>query len=90
MQFAIPETYRPAADDSLRAFLRDHSASAVRISVAAVRRFDTMLVQLLLCAARDWKRRGLEFDLCGVSEVFDARLQILGVTRGILQRRAGA
>jgi anti-anti-sigma regulatory factor len=77
--FALPEVLRPAEDDSLLAFLRANTTSAVRIDAARLRRMDTALIELLLTAARDWRARGLGFELTQLSPLNEGVCLQLGL-----------
>ena len=88
--FDLPEDYRPATGDLLQDFLNKNSSKPVAISVSALRRLDTLVVQLLLVAARDWRRRGLGFTLTGLRPDLDEALHQIGVTEDLLGRRATA
>ena len=88
--FDLPVGYRPAPGDPLLNFLGKNSGTAVRVNLAALRRVDTLVVQVLLIAARDWERRGLAFSLTGVRPDLDEALHQIGVTNGLIHREAAA
>ena len=88
--FELPEGYRPALGDSLQDFLKMNGDAPVAISLAALRRVDTLVVQLLLIAAQDWRRRGLSLRVTGVRSDFEESLQQLGVTMDLLDREVTA
>jgi anti-anti-sigma regulatory factor len=88
--FAVPEEFTPAGDGSLVAFLAENAASAVRIDVGALRRVDTMLVELLLCGAASWAKRGRKFQVTGVSAAHEEVFLHLGITVDLLERSVAA
>lgn len=88
--FALPEVLRPAEDDRLLAFLRDNTASAVRIDATRLRRLDTGLVELLLTAAKAWRGKGLPFEVTGLSPVNEEVCMHLGLRSEHLFRRVAA
>ncbi|MGB8813512.1 MAG: STAS domain-containing protein [Paracoccaceae bacterium] len=88
--FVLTENFRPAEDARLQNFLSENAKFGVRISAAKLRRVDTMLVELLLCAATSWRGRGLGFEVTDVSEANEVVFQQLGITSGLLMRRVAA
>ena len=84
--FDLPERYRPAPGDALLEFLKTNSAMPVSVNVAALRRLETVVVQLLLVAAADWRRRGIAFTLTGLRPDLGDALDQIGVTRDLLDR----
>lgn len=77
--FTLPEAYRPAEDHSLQAFLRDNASFPVRVDAAQLRRLDTMLIELLLSAARAWRTRGLAFEVTQLSRLNEETCLTLGL-----------
>lgn len=63
----------------LQGFLSDHRQHPVRIEVGGLRRPDTLLLQLIAAACRDWAGRGLPFRLTGLPERLGTLLPILGL-----------
>lgn len=88
--FDLPQAYRPRPGDPLQEFLKNNSGLPVAINATALRRFDTLVVQLLLVAARDWRRRGVGFTLTGLRPDLDDALRQIGVTDDLLDREAAA
>jgi anti-anti-sigma regulatory factor len=86
INFDLPERYRPAPGDPLQEFLKKNSTRPVSINVAALRRLDTLVVQLLMVAARDWRQRGLDFTLIGLRPDLAEALDLIGVTGDLLDR----
>lgn len=88
--FALPEVYHPADDVSLQAFLRENSNSAIRVDATRLRRLDTMLIELLLSAARAWRQKGLGFELVQLSRLNEETCLGLGLRSDHLIWRAAA
>lgn len=88
--FDLPDGYRPMPGDPLQDFLNKNRDQPVAINLAALRRIDTLVVQLLLVAARDWRRRGLGFTLTSLRPDLDEALHQIGVTDDLLARRLTA
>jgi anti-anti-sigma regulatory factor len=84
--FALPQNFMPAHDSSLQDFLTDNQKFAVRIDAGKLRRVDTMLVELLLCAAQSWRTSGLEFQVTKMSAVNEEVFMHLGITSDLLTR----
>ena len=88
--FDLADGYRPMPGDPLQDFLNKNRDQPVAINLAALRRIDTLVVQLLLVAARDWRRRGLGFTLTSLRPDLDEALHQIGVTDDLLGRRVTA
>ena len=88
--FEVSHEFTPAEDGSLVAFLAENVTSAVRIDVGALRRVDTVLVELLLCGAVNWAKRGLKFQVTGVSEAHEEVFVHLGIRADLLERSVAA
>lgn len=88
--FEVPQEFTPAEDGSLVAFLAENVVSAVCIDVGALRRVDTMLVELLLCGAASWAARGLKFQVTGVTGAHEEVFLHLGITADLLERSVAA
>ncbi len=84
--FGLPENFNPAEDDSLQNFLSESTKFPVRIDAAKLRRLDTMVVELLLCAARSWQGRKLNFEVIHVSAEIEEVFVRLGITADLLAR----
>ena len=80
---------RPAAADraGLLAFLLSHRDGAVRASGARLRRQDTLTLQIVLAASRDWRDRGLAFEYL-LPARFAAGMERLGISPAMLDWRA--
>ena len=88
--FDLSQGYRPAPGDPLLDFLGKNRGVSVAVSLAALRRLDTLVVQLLLVAAQDWRRRGLAFSVTSVRPDLEETLRQLGVTADLLPCEAAA
>ena len=88
--YALPEVYRPAEQNGLQAFLRDNARSAVRIDASRLRRLDSILVELLLCASRAWREKGLAFELVQLNRPNEEVCITLGLRSDHLIWRAAA
>ena len=63
----------------LQAFLSVNRQHPVWIEAGGLRRPDTLLLQLLVAACRDWVARGLPFRLTGVPDRILSLLPLLGL-----------
>lgn len=63
----------------LQSFLLAHRGSPVRIDADALRRTDTLLLQLIVAACRDWRERGLSFRLADAPDRVTGMLPLLGL-----------
>lgn len=81
-------TLAPQADPDelfrLQAFLMTHRDRAIRIDAAALRRPDTLLLQLLIAACRDWAARGLPFQLADTPDRVTGLLPLLGLAPDLI------
>ncbi|MDQ2067025.1 STAS domain-containing protein [Xinfangfangia sp. CPCC 101601] len=77
--FTLPERISVTEENDLLPFLRDNADTAVEIAAGQLRRLDAPLLQCLLAAAFDRKRRGVAFDLTGLSADHAAQLAAFGV-----------
>ncbi|MCB6176784.1 STAS domain-containing protein [Rhodobacter sp. Har01] len=84
IDFDLPERVSVAGDNALVPFLRQHPDAPLRIHANRLRRLDTPLVQTLLAAAADRRRRGIDFVLTGLSSAQADQLAALGVTTAVL------
>ena len=75
----LPETADHDDLLHLQAFLADNIGSAVVISATQVRRADTLLLQLLLAARRDWEQRKMSFSVVDLPEAVAVVLPVLGL-----------
>lgn len=89
IDFDLAERVRVTGDNPLVPFLRRNPDVPVRIRAARLRRLDTPLVQLLLAAAADRRRRGVGFVVEGLSPAQRAVLAALGVTDAVLPMEGG-
>ena len=71
-------------------FLKAHRTQPVRLDAAALDRVDTLLVQMLVAAGRDWAGRGLGFEVTGVGARLAADLAQIGLTGAHLTWRGAA
>ena len=62
-----------------QAFLSQNRQHAVHIDASGLRRPDTLLLQLLVAACRDWVARGLPFQLTGLPNRILTLLPPLGL-----------
>ena len=88
--FVLPENFKAAEDGSLRDFLRMNAGAAVRIDVGGLRRLDTVLIELLLCAAQDWRKAGKGFEVANLTGVNAEVVATLGLTPDHFAGRAAA
>lgn len=84
IDFDLAERITVTGNNPLVPFLRENPDMPVRISAARLRRLDTPLVQLLLAAAADRRRRGVGFVVTGLSPAQRDLLTSLGVTDAVL------
>jgi anti-anti-sigma regulatory factor len=84
IDFELAERVSVTGDNALVPFLRQNPDVPVRLSARRLRRLDTPLVQVLLAAAADRRRRGVGFALCDVSPAQVDLLASLGVTEAVL------
>ncbi len=84
LDFELAERVSVTGENALVPFLRANPDVALRLSTRRLRRMDTPLVQLLLAAAADRRRRGVGFTLCDVSPAQADLLASLGVTETVL------
>lgn len=84
IDFELAERVSVTGENALIPFLRQNPDVPVRISARRLRRLDTPLVQTLLAAAADRRRRGVGFTLCDLSEAQVDLLGSLGVTEVVL------
>ena len=84
--FDLSNGFRIGQGDPLQQFLKENSGMAVVINLSALRRIDTLVLQLLLVAARDWARRGLGFTLVGLTQDVDEALLQMGAREDLLKR----
>ena len=88
--FVLPEGFKPAEDGSLLDFLLAHDGAAVRINAGNLRRLDTVLIELLLCAAQTWRDAGLNFSVTHLTSAQEDILMSLGLTADHLTWRVAA
>ncbi len=83
-EFELPS--RVSQEDllALRAQLGAHAASPFIVSASSWRTFDSLTLQLLLSAARDWARRGQSFGVTGLSADIVATFRQIGVRSEML------
>lgn len=63
----------------LQTFLLANRERPVRLVAVDMRRPDSLLVQLLVAARRDWERRGLPFRLTDAPDRIVSLLPVLGL-----------
>jgi anti-anti-sigma regulatory factor len=83
---ALPARWSEASHKSLHDFLDAHRSGPVGISAAALKRLDSLMVQFLLSAARDWAGKGQDFVLTQVPDHVESGLELLGITPAMLRR----
>lgn len=88
--FTLRDGEGAAKGGNLSTFLTGSAGSSARLNAAGLRRLDTMVLQLILCAAAERARRQIGFELVDVPEPIDAQLCLLGVTQDILKRKVAA
>lgn len=85
--FDLPEGFRPSPGDCLQEFLKKNRAGPVAVNIAMLRRPDVLIVQSLLVAAAEWRRRGFSFAITEVRSDLEQALLQIGVTDDLLARR---
>lgn len=88
--FVLPENFRPTDDGSLQEFLRANAGFAVRIDAGKLRKLDSILIELLLCAAKAWRAKHLSFEVRDLSRANEEILMYLGLKSDHLIWRAAA
>jgi len=88
--FAVPEKAALDQASGLSEFLRANHAGPIRLDLRAVDRVDTLLVQYLVAAARDWTARGLAFEVTGVGDRLAAGWARIGLGPDHLAWQGGA
>jgi anti-anti-sigma regulatory factor len=88
--FALTENFLPSQDGTLQKFLNENSKMAVRVDTGKLRRMDTMLVELLLCAAASWRKNGLKFQVTNLSAENEGVFMKLGITSDLVERSVAA
>ncbi len=78
--FEPPDRMSIGPSEPLMAFLRDSNGSSVRVSMRNQGRPDSRVIQVLLSASRDWKGRGLEFDVSDLPPRLVQDFDRLGLT----------
>lgn len=75
----LPET--PSHEDCVRIYdqLMDARAGPVELSAEDVRKPGSLLVQMLVIAARDWASRDSEFSVTDQSDAFKNGLRLFGL-----------
>lgn len=84
IDFDLPDRVSVAGDNPLVPFLRQNPDAALRITATRLRRLEVPLVQTLLVAAADRRRRGIGFVLAGLTPTQADQLAALGVTPAML------
>ena len=88
--FDLPEGFRPSPGDPLQEFLIINRAQPVAVNIAILRRLDVMIIQSLLVAAAEWRRRGLSFAITDARSDLEQALRQIGVTDDLLARRVSS
>lgn len=83
-EFDLPSRVSQEDLRALQARLAAHPASTFVVSAHAWRTFDSLTLQLLLSAARDWARRGQRLVITGLSAEMVATFGQIGVRRDML------
>jgi anti-anti-sigma regulatory factor len=83
-EFKLPSRVSPEDLLALQTRLGAYRTSAFIVSAHAWRTFDSLTLQLLLSAARDWARRGQKLVVTGLSAEMVATLGQIGVRRDML------
>lgn len=84
--FALQEDSVNAEDGKVHDFLMENKDFPVRIDAGNLRRIDTMLVELLLTAATEWRKCGLGFRMTRLSPDNEDVLIRLGISPDHLER----
>ena len=79
VEFSLSSASSNLQDLKLYKFLENNTANAVRISAAGLQKIDSLLLQLLLSAAKAWSERGLGFELTEVPAEFESCFTLLGL-----------
>ena len=66
--FVLQNESETMVDMALLEFLKKNTRSPVRIEAGTVRRLDTRLLELLIVAARSWRKADLPFEVQGLGE----------------------
>jgi anti-anti-sigma regulatory factor len=69
---------------ALQSRLRAHAAQPVEVSARQWRSFDSLTLQFLLAAARDWSLRGQRFTVTGLSAEMATVFRLIGVRPDML------
>ena len=77
--FTLPGRISVTEENALMPFLNAHADQCVEIAAGGLRRLDAPFLQCLLAAAQDRKRRGLAFEITGLSADHLAQLAAFGV-----------
>jgi anti-anti-sigma regulatory factor len=88
--FVLQNESETTLDMTLLEFLKQNTQAAVRIDAGAVRRLDTRLLELLIVAARTWRKAELPFEVQGLGESSLRWLDRLGISTDTLMGRAQA
>lgn len=78
-QFEQPNRMTALTADPLMTFLKGNEGSHVRISMGTQTKTDSQVLQVLLTAAKAWKIRGLEFDVCDLPTRMQQDYKLLGI-----------
>jgi len=66
--FVLQNESETMVDMALLDFLKQNTGSPVRIEATALRRMDARLLELLIVAARSWRKADLPFEVQGLGE----------------------
>lgn len=88
--FVLPENFKVAENGGLQGFLQENAGFAVRVDAGKLRRLETGLIELFLCAARAWRQAGRGFEVSNLSAANAEVVTTLGLTSDHLNWRAAA
>ena len=78
-QFEQPDRMTALPAGPLMTFLRGNEGANVRISLRSQRKTNSQVLQVLLTAAKGWRARGLDFDVCDLPARVQQDYKLLGI-----------
>lgn len=84
----LSENFKLAEVSSLQDFLRAKATSAAQGDAGKLRRLDTTLIELPLCAAKAWRGAAMPFEVANLTNDNEAVIQSPGLTSDHPNRRA--